>query len=155
MMAVKRGARSSVGIGIPTLLTILVVVLLTTFAVLSLVSAKADYTLSVKAAQANQAYYAADGQATAWLSQVEAKAMAAVKAGRDVKGALEEAGYAVKGGGAAAAGKSGKSSDLELSGSWPVAGGSAGNLEVQVSISSTDGSATVKRWQVVTNAEAK
>jgi hypothetical protein len=57
-----------VGIGASSLLVVFVVLCLTTFAALSLVSARADRSLAQRSAQASQAYYAADLEAERWLS---------------------------------------------------------------------------------------
>jgi hypothetical protein len=50
----------------------MVTVLLTTFAVLTLVSARADLKLSNMAITSTQSYYAADGEAEEWLAEVDA-----------------------------------------------------------------------------------
>jgi hypothetical protein len=63
-------ARSAMGIGIPTIVTIMVVLLLTTFAVLSLVSARSDLQLSQMSVDSAQNYYKADGQATEWYAKL-------------------------------------------------------------------------------------
>ena len=63
--------RSAIGIGITTLVTIIVAVLLTTFAVLTLVTARADLRLSNKAIESTQNYYAADSQAEQWLAELD------------------------------------------------------------------------------------
>jgi hypothetical protein len=70
-MSRKRLSRSAVGVGLSTLVTIMVAVLLTTFSVLTLVSARADLRLSTKAVESTQAYYAADGEAQRWLAAVD------------------------------------------------------------------------------------
>ncbi|MDR2587101.1 MAG: hypothetical protein LBC23_02415 [Coriobacteriales bacterium] len=64
--------RSAVGVGLSTLVTIMVAVLLTTFSVLALVSARADLRLSDKATDSAEHYYAADGEAEQWLADMEA-----------------------------------------------------------------------------------
>ena len=63
--------RSAIGIGITTLVTIIVAVLLTTFAVLTLVTARADLRLSNKAIESTQNYYAADSLAELWLAELD------------------------------------------------------------------------------------
>ena len=63
--------RSAIGVGITTLVTIIVAVLLTTFSVLTLVTARADLRLSTKAIESTQNYYAADGEAERWLAEVD------------------------------------------------------------------------------------
>ncbi|MDR2714120.1 MAG: hypothetical protein LBB42_01130 [Coriobacteriales bacterium] len=65
-----RKARFAAGIGITTLVTVLVVMLLTTFSILSLVSARSDLHLSEMAATAAANHYAADSEATQWYAQL-------------------------------------------------------------------------------------
>ncbi len=67
----QRGARAALGVGLATLVTILVAVLLTCFSVLALVTARADLNLSGKAADAMVAYYTADLAAEQWLAEVD------------------------------------------------------------------------------------
>jgi hypothetical protein len=50
----------------------MVAVLLTTFSVLALVSARADLKLSNKVVESTQSYYAADSQAEQWLAELNA-----------------------------------------------------------------------------------
>jgi hypothetical protein len=71
-MSKKAASRSAVGVGLSTLVTIMVAVLLTTFSVLALVSARADLRLSSRVATSTQSYYAADGEAEQWLAEVDA-----------------------------------------------------------------------------------
>jgi len=61
--------RSAVGLGITTLVTIMVVVLLTTFSVLALVSARSDLKLSTMAQESARQYYAANAAAERWLAE--------------------------------------------------------------------------------------
>ncbi len=64
------GNKAGVGIGIGgiSMLAIFVVLCLTTLAVLSLVSARADLTLTEKTALSSEEYYAADAEAEARLA---------------------------------------------------------------------------------------
>lgn len=55
----------SFGLGVPTIMTVLLVLCLSVFAALALVSARADYALSQTGARTVQAYYAADAKAVA------------------------------------------------------------------------------------------
>ncbi|MCL1847810.1 MAG: hypothetical protein FWF91_07600 [Coriobacteriia bacterium] len=71
-MRAKSGSRSALGVGISTLVTIIVAVLLTTFAVLTLVTARADLRLSTRATESTQNYYAADSEAERWLADLDA-----------------------------------------------------------------------------------
>ncbi len=65
------GVRAALGVGLATLITVLVAVLLTTFSVLALVTARGDLSLSNKTAEAMESYYEADGQAEEWLSELD------------------------------------------------------------------------------------
>jgi hypothetical protein len=95
MMAQQR-KRSVMGVGVTTLVTIMVVLLLTVFAVLTLASARADEHLSQMAANATNEYYAADGEATHWfaglIDVVEANG------NDDNATALGDAGYTIRNG---------------------------------------------------------
>jgi hypothetical protein len=80
----------------------MVAVLLTTFSVLALVSARADLRLSDKAADSVESYYAADGEAEKWLAAIdvliqqtlaERPAAAGPVSLDDFTGALSSAGY--------------------------------------------------------------
>lgn len=57
------------GIGIPTILTVLLVLCLTVFAALAAASARAEYALSQTGAQTVQDYYAADAKAQVLYAQ--------------------------------------------------------------------------------------
>lgn len=63
--------RSAFGIGITTLVTIMVVLLLLVFSVLSLVSARSNMHLTQMATDRAQQYYAADGEATVWYAELD------------------------------------------------------------------------------------
>lgn len=67
----KENKRPSVQVGGSTILMIFTVLCLTVFAVLSLSTAKADYTLSQKAEASATAYYAADSQAEEMLVKID------------------------------------------------------------------------------------
>lgn len=64
--------RSALGIGVTTLVTIMVVLLLASFSVLSLVSAQSNYHLSQMAVDQAEMYYAADTEATLWYADLDA-----------------------------------------------------------------------------------
>jgi hypothetical protein len=68
----KKAQRAQVGIGIGgvSILAVFVILCLTAFAALALVSARADLTFSEKTAQAARAYYAADTAAERRLAQL-------------------------------------------------------------------------------------
>jgi hypothetical protein len=81
------------GVGVTTLVTIMVVLLLTVFAVLTLASARSDEHLSQMAANAVSDYYAADGEATTWYAT-----LAEAAKGKDTEAnvlALATEGYTV------------------------------------------------------------
>ncbi len=67
-------------VGIPSLITVLVVMLLGSFAVLSLITARADIKLAKKAYDAASDYYAADLAATQKLAELKRL----VKEGADI-----------------------------------------------------------------------
>ncbi|MCL1880084.1 MAG: hypothetical protein FWF71_05660 [Actinomycetia bacterium] len=71
MAAKKRSNRPGIGVGLTTLVTIFVVLLLTAFSVLALASARADMSFSVKASQAVGSYYSAEREASQWVASVE------------------------------------------------------------------------------------
>ncbi|MCL2631974.1 MAG: hypothetical protein FWD45_02635 [Coriobacteriia bacterium] len=62
--------KSGIGFGVTTLVTILMVLLLTTFSVLTLVSARYDHNLSRMTMDATGNYYAADREACEWLAEL-------------------------------------------------------------------------------------
>lgn len=82
--------QSGFGVGVMSLLAVFVVLCLTTFAVLSLVSARSDRALSQKNADATTSYYAADAQAERQLQKL-AEHMKA----EDWKEAVQEAGFSL------------------------------------------------------------
>lgn len=69
--SIKPKKQSALGIGITTLVTIMVILLLVAFAILALVSAQSNHHLSQMAATQAEEYYAADGEATAWYAQLD------------------------------------------------------------------------------------
>ena len=60
---IKKSSKAGMSIGASSILIIFIIVCLVTFAVLSLVSAGADYRLSQKVAERNQSYYNATSAA--------------------------------------------------------------------------------------------
>jgi hypothetical protein len=91
-MSGRNASRSAVGVGLSTLVTVMVAVLLTTFSVLALVSARADLRLSEKVIESTAGYYAADGEAEQWLADVD---MLIQQEEGDLADALLSAGYQV------------------------------------------------------------
>jgi Tfp pilus assembly protein PilX len=66
----KAKPRPGIGLGITTLVTIFMVLLLTIFSVLTLATAEYDSRLSRQAIDASGEYYAADDAACQWLADV-------------------------------------------------------------------------------------
>jgi hypothetical protein len=127
-------AGSAMGIGVTSLLTIMAVLLLTSFAVLSLLSAKSDLLLSNKAADAIAAYYAADGEAEEWW--MELCEFLGSAPGDGLQARLEAAGYTVE------------AAENGLVVRAGFAMGERKNLEVAVSIAE-NGEAAIIGWQSV------
>ncbi|MDR2106383.1 MAG: hypothetical protein LBP24_03140 [Coriobacteriales bacterium] len=133
-MSRRAQSRSAIGVGLSTLVTIMVAVLLTTFSVLTLVSARADLRLSNKVIASTQGYYAADGDAEQWLAGVDAL----VQEGHgDLAGALSAAGYEVA---TTGDGRTG------LSAVFPMDSGR--DLMVEIALDRT-GEIDILRWQSV------
>jgi len=87
--------RSALGVGVTTLVTIIVVVLLTAFAVLSLVSARSNLRLSEMAVSQIQRYYEADSTATVWYAELNDFVATLEGAPQDFEGQLVAAGYQI------------------------------------------------------------
>ncbi len=87
------GDKSGVGIGIGgiSMLAIFVVLCMTTLAVLSLVSARADYALTEKTALASKQYYSADAKAEEKLAAL----LEVVEDGGDWYGYAQSEGFEV------------------------------------------------------------
>ena len=90
-MDAKKYHFAGIGAGGLSILAIFVVLCLTTFAALSFMTARADRTLSRKAADAARAYYAADTQAERRLAE-----LIELAAEDDWNAALERAGFSVE-----------------------------------------------------------
>ncbi|MDR1184671.1 MAG: hypothetical protein LBK67_07740 [Coriobacteriales bacterium] len=88
----KTRSRSALGVGLSTVMTVMVVVLLTTFSVLALVSARAELRLANRAIESTANYYTADGEAERWLADLDA--FISEERG-DREGDLASAGYQV------------------------------------------------------------
>jgi flagellar basal body-associated protein FliL len=91
----NKKSRSALGVGVITLVTILVVLLLAAFSVLSLVSARSDYNLSTMATESAENYYKADSAATEWYAQLDEAAGKLTGSAELYQAALEDAGYTV------------------------------------------------------------
>ncbi len=90
---VQTKKRSALGIGVTTLVTILVVLLLAAFAVLSLVSARSNLGLSQMATDQAQLYYAADSEATIWYAELDVFAAHMAGEPASFQAQLSQAGY--------------------------------------------------------------
>jgi hypothetical protein len=88
--------RSALGVGVITLVTILVVLLLAAFSVLSLVSARSDYHLSQMATESAENFYKADGLATSWYAELDTFVGNLQGSPASFEQALKTAGYTVK-----------------------------------------------------------
>ncbi|MCL2756744.1 MAG: hypothetical protein FWD43_01525 [Coriobacteriia bacterium] len=92
----KVRGRSALGIGVTTLVTVLVVMLLAAFSVLSLASARSDMRLSSMSAQSVSDYYAADSEATMWYSALDSLLARSASQSTDWDRVLRNAGYSVQ-----------------------------------------------------------
>lgn len=146
--AKRRASRSALGVGMATLVTIMVAVLLTVFSVLTLVSARSDLRLSSKAIESTQAYYQADSQAEQWLAQIDGIVGQALDSGTDIAAALDSQGYQTV---------AGSDGQLLLAQDFPITDNR--KLAVELAINDNGGSRsngstshgiTVQKWQVVT-----
>lgn len=88
-MKQSQGKRGFGSMGASSVLMIFVVLCLTTFGVLSLVSAKADLRLTDKTLAAAEEYYAADAEVEILLSRIDA-ALAAIRRDFDAGAGLED-----------------------------------------------------------------
>jgi hypothetical protein len=82
-------------VGITTLVTVMVLLLMATFATLSLASARSDLALSQIAAQSVEDYYQADSEAVRWYAQLDSFAAGLSTAAQDWRAELTAAGYQV------------------------------------------------------------
>ncbi|MCL2492567.1 MAG: hypothetical protein FWF33_00790 [Clostridiales bacterium] len=121
--------------GVTSIIAILVILVLVTFAALSVTTSKADLNLSQRTADSMQAYYKADSAAEEKYAQI-AEAVKADPAGWG----SEIAGLGVTVNGAAA---------QTITWTQPV--DKARNLEIELTVRS--GSVERTRWQVVPNGE--
>ncbi|MDR2108677.1 MAG: hypothetical protein LBP28_04360 [Coriobacteriales bacterium] len=128
--------RSAVGVGVSTLITVLVVLLLATFSILSLVSARSDLQLSRMATSSAQDFYAADSQATRWYAELDT--FCAANASNDLRRALQEKGYELL-----------ESSSDALVVTKAFAVGEKRQLTVSIAVTA-DGSTTIRQWQTAT-----
>lgn len=85
---------SAMGIGITTLVTIMVVLLLAAFAVLSLVSARSNHRLAEMTVVQVENYYSADSAATSWYAELDDRAASLTGDQAAFVEQLVQAGYA-------------------------------------------------------------
>jgi hypothetical protein len=123
------------GVGVITLVTILVVLLLAAFSVLSLVLARSDLSLSQMATNSAQDYYAADAAATQWYAQLDSFVGTLGGTPTNYQGALEAQGYTVN-----------RTSAGELRVTQGFAMGANRQLQVTVAIQD-NGTTVVRQWQ--------
>jgi len=135
--ASKRKGRSALGVGITTLITVLVVLLLAVFCVLSLASARSDLKLSKMAAQSTADFYVADGTATTWCAGLDSFLVNHQGTSVDWEGVLRAGGYKVA-----------VSPEGELFVQESFTMGSSRKLTVTVSVNS-EGMMTIRQWQTV------
>ena len=133
----SRGQRSAMGIGVTTLVTVMVVMLLATFSVLSLVSARSDMNLTQMAAQAAADYYAADSMAVTWYAELDAFMRNRLNDQVNWEDTLRSAGYNIT-----------QTADGELLVSTSFVMGQKRELVVSVAIAA-DGTSTIRQWRTV------
>jgi len=127
--------RSALGIGVTTLVTIVVVVLLTAFAVLQLVSARSNLRLSEMAVTQIQHYYSADSEATIWYAELDAFVADLTGSPDEYAQQLTTSGYALL---------QNEGDKLLVTQSFEVSGYRA--LMVTVAVND-DKTTTIKQWQ--------
>lgn len=129
------------GIGITSLTTIMAVLMLTSFALLSLLSADSDLFLSEKAAQAVKDYYGADCLAEEWWQGLN-EALGAGEA-EEAPRRLAAAGYALE---------DDEDGGYVARAVFPM--GEKRRLEVAAAVTA-DGAASILSWQSAPIYEAK
>ncbi|MDR2493388.1 MAG: hypothetical protein LBD25_08050 [Coriobacteriales bacterium] len=133
----RSSGKGAIGVGITTLITILVVMLLAVFSVLSLSTARSDLRLAQMSAQAASDYYEADGRAQTWRARLVSTVIVTPPAERGER--LAKAGYAVTDGGPGV---------LLVTGSFAI--DELRDLVVTIAVG-TDGSCMVRQWQTVSS----
>jgi len=133
----SRRGRTAIGVGVTTLITVLVVMLLATFAVLSLASSRADMSLTNQAVKSTTDFYTADGEAASWYADLDA--FLKVTTTSDWETTLDAAGYKA----------SYSNGELQVNESFAM--GTLRELTVTIAIAS-DGTPTIRQWQSVSIA---
>lgn len=93
---IEKKRRSALGIGVTTLVTIMVVLLLASFSVLSLVSAQSNYHLASMSAEQTELFYFADSEATSWYAELDTFAATLQDPAETYAEQLSGAGYEVE-----------------------------------------------------------
>ncbi|RGB69688.1 hypothetical protein DW086_00675 [Harryflintia acetispora] len=140
----KKRTQMGLGVGASSILLIFVLLCLTTFATLSLVSAQADARLSEKTAETVSAYYEADARAEELLAQI----------GEALKSVPPGEGYLQTCAGLLAAidGVDVLQDDDGLAVSYQVAAGENQQLQVSLTIPATGGY-RLTGWKTVNTAQ--
>ncbi|MDR2671856.1 MAG: hypothetical protein LBC35_00870 [Coriobacteriales bacterium] len=128
-------SRSALGVGVTTLVTILVVLLMASFAVLSLVTARSDLALSDSAITSVTDYYKADAAATQWYAELDSFCSRLTGTVSDYQAMLEATGYATV-----------LTADGEIRVTQDFAMGETRHLIVTVAIE-RDKTTTIRQWQ--------
>jgi len=126
--------RTAIGVGVTTLITVLVVMLLATFAVLSLASARADESLTTLSTNSITDFYTADGEATTWYAELDA--FISDTSSSDWETTLDDAGYTV----------GYFNGEVQVYESFAM--GAMRELRVTIAVA-TDGTTTVRQWQSI------
>ena len=135
LSAAKTRSRSALGVGVTTLVTLMVLLLMATFAALSLALARSDLTLSEMAAQSVQDYYQADAAAEQWYAELDNRVRELNVDPAEFLLALADAGYQVS-----------LTNSGELWVSETFALGSKRQLVVTVAVAD-DKTITIRQWQ--------
>ena len=127
--------RSALGIGVTTLVTIMVILLLTAFSVLSLVSAQSNQRLARMATDQAQNYYTADAEATAWYAELDEFVANMSGSASTFSDQLRRAGYQIK---------PGESSELRVTNGFAINENRTLMVTIQIN---NDKTTTIRQWQ--------
>ncbi len=135
---------TGINVGSSSILMIFVLLCLATFSTLSLVSANADYKLTVKTAQSVSAYYAADARAEEFLASIDGILKKSAE-NKDTFAQRAAAGLSEIGGCAVTGSPEGLTVEYQV----PVDDRRALRVLLEVPMDSTDGRYRVVSWQVI------
>ena len=127
--------RSALGIGVTTLVTIMTVLLMVAFAVLSLVSAQSNLRLSNLAVEQAQLYYVADNEATQWYAELDAFVASLDGSPSSFEDQLKQAGYVIT---------NQESDELRVSKEFSMSDTRSLAVTIQVN---DDKTTTIRQWQ--------